>query len=287
MLHLRRPSKLKRQKFNKVYFCKKNMGTMLRKKRCWVMVELLQLEVEQGWVVTKVHTYYSFLQSYTMKRYIEENQKRRMESTDPVTIKLMKDANNKAFGADMQRVRNRQKVTPVIDKIVERSRVCEDETFAASIASLEERANMIRQDYEEAVANLATANKDDAYEEVQVLIQDRDAHLAKLEDPTQSREDYVDRVAKSWRGEADEVLYQHIRQGKARTVQVHDNSKSVQYVMTERETTVNVKSSRFVGTHCRICKWGVRYVRSCEEPTHCEGYARDGFESSHIDADTD
>ena len=74
---------------------------------------------------------------------VEENQKRRMQSTDAVTIKLMEDA----FGANTQRIRNRKKVVPIIDKIVERSKVCEDETFAASIASLEERANMIEQDH--------------------------------------------------------------------------------------------------------------------------------------------
>ena len=118
LLHLRRPSKLKKRKFNKVYFSTKNMGTMQRKKRIWVMVELLQLQVKQGWAITRVHTYYSFPQSYTMKSYIEANQKRRMQSTDAVTIKLMKDANNKAFGANTQRIRNRKKVVPIIDKSV-------------------------------------------------------------------------------------------------------------------------------------------------------------------------
>ena len=246
LVHLRRPSKLKRRKYNKVYFTVKNMGTMWRKKRDWVNVDLLQLQVDQGWFITRVHTYYSYLQSYTMKAYIEENQKRRMQSTDPVTIKLMKDTNNKAFRANTQCIRNRKKVVPIIDKVVEHSRACEDEVFAQSIASLKERSNMIWQDYEDAVVEISSLNKGGAFDEVQILTQNRDAHLQRLDNCTSSKEDCVDRVSKSWRGEADEVLYQHIRQGKARTVQVCDEAKSVQ---TEQETKVNVKSSRFVGTH--------------------------------------
>ena len=82
-----------------------------------------------------------------------------------------------------------------------------------------------------------------------MLVQDRDARLQLLEECPSSRGEYHDKVAKSWRGEADEVLYQHMRQGKACTVQVCDNSKSIQYLMMEREMKVNVKSNRFVGTH--------------------------------------
>ena len=51
-----------------------------------------------------------------MKSYIEENQARRMASSSPVIIKLMKDANNKAFGTNTQRIKDRVKIVPIIDR---------------------------------------------------------------------------------------------------------------------------------------------------------------------------
>ena len=98
-LHVRRKAKRPRpgKRFNKVPFTSKNMGTMWKKERVWVMIDLLQLQMKNAWCVYKVHSYYSFLQGPIMKAYIEENQARRIVSRSAVTIKLMKDANNKAL----------------------------------------------------------------------------------------------------------------------------------------------------------------------------------------------
>ena len=80
-------------------------------------------------------------------------------------------------------------------------------------------------------------------------MQQRDDQLQRLQETSATVGDYYQCVAKSWSGTADEKLYRHIRAGKARTFQVCDSSKSVQYLMMERLTKVNVKSSRFIGTH--------------------------------------
>ena len=87
------------------------------------MVDGLRVLMSLGSVMTAVHNYYSYLQDYLMRDYILINQKRRMESTESVTIKFMKDANNKAFGANTQRVKNRNSVVPLIDKVHEMEKV--------------------------------------------------------------------------------------------------------------------------------------------------------------------
>ena len=129
-LHLRRKAKRPRpsKKYNKVTFNAKNMGTLIKKSRVWVMVDLLKLQLESGWIVHRVHSYYSFLQGPIMKSYIEENQARRIASNSPVIIKLMKDANNKTFGANTQRIKDRSKIIPIIDRDIEFNRTVEANT---------------------------------------------------------------------------------------------------------------------------------------------------------------
>ena len=47
----------------------------------------------------------------------------------------------------------------------------------------------------------------------------------------------------------EDDIYQRLRSGKARSFQECSDSKSIQYLLTETEKRVNVKSTKFVGTH--------------------------------------
>ena len=156
-IHLRRKAKRPKpsKKFNKLVFNSKNMGTMLKKTRVWVMVDLLKLQMASGWVVHTVHSYYSFLQGPIMRSYIEENQARRIASTSPVIIKLMKDANNKAFGANTQRIKNRSKIIPIYDRDIEFKRTVErTPDFEASVASVSDKVSLIEHGYEQDVLDM-------------------------------------------------------------------------------------------------------------------------------------
>ena len=99
--------------------------------------------------------YYSFKQDYIMKTYIEENQGRRIASSPAVIIKLMKDANNKAVGANTQRIKNRVKLVPIIDRTIEFNKLvdrCPD--YEATLVSVEDRLSIIQHDYEQDLNNL-------------------------------------------------------------------------------------------------------------------------------------
>ena len=123
ILHKRRFSKLKSKMFNKATFAAKNMGTMFAKKKIWLTMDALQLACGAGWEITKGHRYFTYLQDYIMKQYIEENQQRRMKATNAVELQLWKDANNKAFGGQTQRITDRIKITPIIDKVSEMAKL--------------------------------------------------------------------------------------------------------------------------------------------------------------------
>ena len=59
----------------------------------------------------------------------------------------------------------------------------------------------------------------------------------------------IKRIAASWCGDAENDAYQHLRSGRARSFQECPDAKSVQYLLTEKERKVKVKSTKFVGTH--------------------------------------
>lgn len=81
---MKRPQK--GEEFCKYMNTSKNMATFRDKKHEWCYIDTLKHACENGWVVTKVHKIYSYHQDYILKTYIEENTKRRMTSTCPVTI---------------------------------------------------------------------------------------------------------------------------------------------------------------------------------------------------------
>ena len=251
-LHLRRKARRPRssKKFNKVTFNAKNMGTMMKKDRVWVMVDLLKLQLESGWIVYKVHSYYSFLQGPIMRAYIEENQARRIASTSPVIVKLMKDANNKAFGANTQRIKNRSKIVPIVDRNIEYNRtVKRTPGFEASIATVENKVSLIQHDYEQDLLGLEPS---DPYGHcaLECLNEKREFKLGAVDKIVKGdRDGYYKRTAASWCGDAESDIYQRLRSGRARTFQECPDAKSVQYILTEKERKVKVKSTKFVGTH--------------------------------------
>ena len=251
-LHVRRKAKRPRpvKRFNKVPFTSKNMGTMWKKERVWVMIDLLQLQMKNDWCVYKVHSYYPFLQGPIMKAYIEENQARRIVSRSAVTIKLMKDANNKAFGANTQRIKGRVKVVPIIDKSIEFNRLLDREPdLEGTLTTVQDRVSLIQHQYEQDLNSL-----DDSSPYIHCALEkineDREAELATVERVVDANHtDYFKRVAASWGGTAEDAIYQRLRGGRARSFQECSDAKSIQYLLTEKEQKVNVKSTKFVGTH--------------------------------------
>ena len=252
MVHLRRKAKRPRpsKKFNKLVFSSKNMGTMLKKTRVWVMVDLLQLQVASGWIVHTVHSYYSFLQGPIMRSYIEENQARRIASTSPVIIKLMKDANNKAFGANTQRIKNRSKIIPIYDRDIELKRTVErSPDFEASVASVSNKVSLIEHGYEQDVLDMDGSNPD-AHCVLTCIKEKKDRKLGAVDNIIKGdREKYFQRTAASWSGNAENDAYQHLRKGRVRSIQECPDARSIQYILTEKERKVKVKSTKFVGTH--------------------------------------
>ena len=78
-----------------------------------------------------------------MKAYIEENQARRIATSSSVIIKLMKDANNKAFGANTQRIKDRIRIVLIINKTNELTKLlgrCPD--FEATLTSEADRKSL-------------------------------------------------------------------------------------------------------------------------------------------------
>ena len=251
-IHLRRKAKRPRpsKKFNKLVFNTKNMGTMLKKTRVWVMVDLLKLQMASGWIVHTVHSYYSYLQGPIMRSYIEENQARRIASKSPVIIKLMKDANNKAFGANTQRIKNRSKIIPIYDRDIEFKRTV-DRTpdFEASVASVSDKVSLIEHGYEQDVLNMDTSDPD-AHCVLTCLKEKKDQKLGAVDNIVKGdREKYYKRTAASWSGNAENDAYQHLRSGRVRSIQECPDARSIQYILTQKERKVKVKSTKFVGTH--------------------------------------
>ena len=46
------------------------MGTFFPKKRKWLVIDSLLIQLKRGWVLDRVHEYYSVFQDYIMKDYI-------------------------------------------------------------------------------------------------------------------------------------------------------------------------------------------------------------------------
>ena len=57
---------------------------------------------------------------------------------------------NKAFGANTQRIKNRSKIVPIIDRNIEYNRtINRTPDFEASIATVENKVSLIQHDYEQ------------------------------------------------------------------------------------------------------------------------------------------
>ena len=256
LLHMRKKSKLKNKKFNQVSFHVKNMGTLLPKKKIWVFIEGLMMQREAGWKVTKVHSYYSYLQDYIMKDYIEQNQKRRMESTEPVVIKLMKDANNKAYGANTQKIKDRKNVILLIDRIQEIQKAeSYSQGFTESIASKEELEKLTGM-LQERLSDVNSNDPNFKLIEESLLEQYQNAELlASLStfanDPKQQwAAKKADAVYKSWTNNNDleHTIYQAIRQKKANSFNSCTEINSIKYMITTKKKKLEVKSTRYIGS---------------------------------------
>ena len=253
ILHMRKKSKLSTRSFNKVNFNAKNMGTMVPKQRNWVMIDGLIQQIAAGWIVTRVHTYYSYLQDYIMKNYINQNQKRRMESKEAVVIKLMKDANNKAFGANTQRIKNRTSIEPLIDKMCEMNKA-ENYlmgSFKDSIATMEEREKKIELDYQDDVSQLDTNDPNYLMAQDHIL-QKRTRDMSGVDDGLDASEIVKKKsksVCDSWCGnDFEDEAYRMVRSQKVRSFTKCTDSNSIKYLITKKPKSVNVKSTRYVGT---------------------------------------
>ena len=142
LLHGRKHAKIPKpnKKFNKVTHTEKNMGTLFPKVRKWIVIDSLLASLKNGWVLSKVHEYYSVLQDFIMRDYILKNQKIRMEAPNNVVIQLAKNMNNTAFGANTQKIKGRKNIVLMADRNdalqaanneIKRSLLCYDEKIDA------------------------------------------------------------------------------------------------------------------------------------------------------------
>ena len=162
----------------------------------------------------------------------------------------MKDANNKAFGANTQRIKGRVKIVPIIDRSNEYHRTVDRRLdFEVTVTSVEDRVSLIQHEYEQALNSLDRSSPyaHCALERINETKESKLATVERIVDREQAG--YYKRVATSWCGDAENDMYQHLRSGKARSFQECDDAKSVQFLFTEKEQKVNVKSTKFVGTH--------------------------------------
>ena len=73
----------------------------------------------------------------------------------------MKDANNKAFGANTQRIKDRSKIIPIYDRDIELKRTVErTPDFEASVATVANKVSLIEHGYEQDVLDMDLLNPD-------------------------------------------------------------------------------------------------------------------------------
>ena len=142
---------------------------------------------------------------------------------------------------------DRLKIVPItmeLQKLVERN-----PDFEMSLASVTDRCNIIEHQFEQ---DLDTLNPESPYLDFQIekIDNDNNARLAAV-DKIMDRDEgnYYKRVSASWRGTAEEDVYQRLRTGRVRYFQECSDFKSVQYLLTEKEKKVTVKSTKFVRSH--------------------------------------
>ena len=174
-----------------------------------------------------------------------------MASKNPITTKLMKDANNKAFGANTQRITGRVKIVPIIDKVAELNRItCDgtDEEFIMSVAANKEKFSYNKHVLDDNLQAIDIDNPD-AELKVFALQEQYDYKVERMNTEPEGFTRYKERVASSWKGTAEEKMYQQLRSGTVRSYQKCTDALSIKYLAVEKPNTISVKSSRFVGTH--------------------------------------
>ena len=246
LLHGRRPSKIPRptKKFNKVAHTEKNMGTLFPKIRKWVIIDSLLASLKNGWVLSRVHEYYSVLQDFIMRDYILKNQKIRMEAPNSVVVQLAKNMNNTAFGANAQKIKGRKNIVLMSDRNdalqaanneIKRSLLCYDEKIDA--LNLEKSQEMANVNHDVLMQELVM----EKYQKKIAALEDKVAEPANMR--------YHEKTAKSWVNDVENEIYQKLKRGKARSFLRIEKSNSIKYVITEKPPIVTVKNIRFVGAH--------------------------------------
>ena len=81
------------------------------------------------------------------------------------------------------------------------------------------------------------------------LEEDYNYKMDKLTTEPEGYTNYKERVCSSWKGTAEETMYQQLRCGTVRSYQECSDARSIKYIAVEKPKTISVKSSRFVGTH--------------------------------------
>ena len=246
ILHGRKFSKIPKphKKFNKVYYTEKNMGTLFPKMRKWIVIDSLLASLKNGWVLKRVHEYYSVLQDFIMKDYILKNQKIRMNAPNSVVVQLAKNMNNTAFGANTQKIKGRKNIILLSDR-----------NDALQAANLEIKQSLLCFDEKIDALNLQKSHEmADADNDVlrQELIMDKyQKKISDLEDKVAkpSNMSYHEKTAKSWVNDVENEIYQKLKRGRARSFLRIEKSNSIKYVVTEKAPVITVKNNRFIGAH--------------------------------------
>ena len=174
-----------------------------------------------------------------------------MASKNPITTKLMKDANNKAFGANTQRISGRVRIVPIVDKIAELNRITHEgtnEEFVMSISTNEDKYSFNKHVLDDALHNIDLEDPD-AEMKAFALEERYNYKMEKMNTEPEGLTRYKERVSSSWKGTVEDKMYQQLRCGTVRSFQECSDARSNKYIAVEKPKTISVKSSRFVGTH--------------------------------------
>ena len=114
---------------------------------------------------------------------------------------FVQDANNKAFGANTQRIKGRSKIIPIYDRDVEFKRTVErSPDFEASVATVADKVSLIEHKYEQDVLDMDHSNPN-VHCLLTCLKEKKDYKLGVVENIVKGdRDQYFKRTAASWSG---------------------------------------------------------------------------------------